>query len=139
MNLCKQYNIEAKTEADITNSLNNTDKDKNISYTGLCTIGQAITSEWVVALGTYYIWTDFTDINISSFKDSVEICGYNMNTDVEEGLIEMINKYNSIFPATIITDIPSSRFNNKNILVLSTSDLKPASEPNKFNINLIVY
>lgn len=135
----KQYNIVANTNTEVENSIGSNVNDENMNYTGLCTLGQDVTSDYSAGLGPYFIWTDFTNINTSPFTDPIDICGYNMNTDVKNGLIDMTSSYNSIYPQTIITDIPSSSFNNKNILVLSTSDLKPASEPNKFNINLIVY
>lgn len=135
----KQYNIVTNTNTEVENSIGSDVNDKNINYTGLCTLGQDVTNDYSGGLGTYFIWIDFTNINTSPFTDPIDICGYNMNTDVKNGLIDMTSSYNSIYPQTIITDIPSSSFNNKNILVLSTSDLKPASEPNKFNINLIVY
>lgn len=134
----KQYNIVANTNIEVENSIGSNVNDENMNYTGLCTLGQDVTSDYSAGLGPYFIWTDFTNINTSPFTDPIDICGYNMNTDVKNGLIDMTSSYNSIYPETIITDIPSSSFNNKNILVLSTSDLKPASEPNKFTINLVV-
>lgn len=136
----KQYNIVTNTNTEVENSIASDVNDKNINYTGLCTLGQDVTSDYSGGLGTYFIWIDFTNINTSPFTEPVDVCGYNMNADVTNGLIDMMNRYNSIYPPTIITDIPSSSFNNKNILVLSTSDLKPSSSdaPNKFNIYLVV-
>lgn len=135
-----QYNIIANTNTDVADSITNSDKNKNMSYTGLCTLGRDVTSDYSAGLGDYFIWIDFTNISTSSFTNPANICGYNMNPEVKNELIDTANRYNLIYPITIITDIPSSSFNNKNILVLSTSDLKPtpSDTPNVFNIKLIV-
>lgn len=135
-----QYNITVNNDTEVENSISSGVKNENMAYTGLCTFGQDVTSDYSVGLGPYFMWGDFTNINSSPFTESSDVCGYNMNADVKNGLINIADKANSVYPQIIITDISSSSFNNKYALVLSTSELKPTPSdiPNIFNINLII-
>lgn len=135
-----QYNILVNNDTELENSINSGVKNENMLYTGLCTLGQDVTSDYSGGLGPRFIWIDFANINSSPFMEPADACGYNMNADVKNGLINIADKTNSVLPQTIITDISSSSFNNKYTLVLSTSELKPTPSdiPNKFSINLII-
>lgn len=135
-----QYNITVNNDTEVENSISSGVKNENMVYTGLCTVGQDVTSNYSGGLGPYFIWMDFTNINNSPFKESSDVCGYNMNADVKNELINIADRANSVYPQIIITDISSSSFNNKYTLVLSTSELKPIPSdiPNIFNINLII-
>lgn len=135
-----QYNITVNNDTEVENSISSGVKNENMMYTGLCTVGQDVTSDYSGGSGPYFIWMDFTNINSSPFTESSDVCGYNMNADVKNGLINIADKANLVYPQIIITDISSSSFNNKYTLVLSTSELKqiPSDIPNIFNINLII-
>lgn len=133
-------NILVNNDTEVENSIGSSVKSENIAYTGLCTLGQDVTRDYSSGIGTYYIWVDFTNINSSPFTVPVDVCGYNMNTDVKNGLIDIMNKNNSSRPHVIITDMSSSSFNNRYILVLSTLEIEPIPSdiPNIFNINLVM-